>query len=276
MKKNFEDNLLAGGDIMRKTTTIFGENIGKAVALITGLLALLLTFADIAFLNFGTTDFTTELAVMLISSYIIYFSMEDAGERAGRESDDYITARDKYGELRGKVKGDMIEDLREFCLEYTKSELEYRRGILLFDAGYSEEEYKRWKSGEIFSKEALRVFRRIERLKPLKLTPKTLLSEGVRDEGTEIKNPERGKFIRLFMSMLPTTACTLFTASMVITARGELTPSLVIEGIVKLGCLPIIAMRAYATGYGYTKRSQVAWLATKSDILEAFISRECK
>lgn len=273
MSKSFEDGLLSGGELMARGYTLLAENIGKAIAVLTALLAVLLTFADIGFLGIGTTELTTSLAVMLVSSYVIYFSLEDAGERLGRESEEYKAALDALRSVRSRISADMLPSLRQFCLDYTEAELCYRRRAVLMNGGRDEEEYRAWLTGKKVEGEAVRVFRRVKRLKPIHLSPTALLTlGGTRCDG-ELSDPTERRTLGLVVRLIPTTICTLFTASMVITAKAGLTPSVIIEGIVKLGCLPIIGLRGYAQGYAYAREALVGWCESKTRLLTSFLER---
>ena len=85
---NFERALLGTDDVIKRGRDLLINNVGKTVALITLLLACLVTFTDISFYELGTERFTSTLVMMLIASYLMYFSLEDAGERLGEESEE--------------------------------------------------------------------------------------------------------------------------------------------------------------------------------------------
>ena len=50
--------------------------IAKLVAMISGSIAVLVTFTDITFGGLGAKEMTTVLAVLMVSAYLIYFSLE--------------------------------------------------------------------------------------------------------------------------------------------------------------------------------------------------------
>ncbi len=256
---------------MTRGYTLFSENISKAVAILTALIAVLLTFADIGFLGIGTTELTTSLVVMLVSSYVIYFSLLDAGERLGRESEEYRSATERLRALTLRVRGDMLPALRAFCIDYCEAELGYRRRATLLSGGRSEEEYMAWLDGAVCDREAARVFKKAKHLTPISLSPTALLKVGGGTHDGELIDPTRGRLASLILKLIPTTLCTLFTASMLITAKDGLTVSVVIEGLVKLGCLPIIGLRGYLEGYRYAKEALVGWCESKACLLSAFL-----
>jgi hypothetical protein len=273
MKSKLDEGIIEGSELMSRGYALLGENIGKWIAVLTALLALLLTFADVDFLGVGTTELTTSIAVMLISSYVIYFSLLGAGERLGRDDEKFGSAEAAWLQARERVGGEMLPSLRQFCLDYIKKELAFRRRALLLEGGLGEEEYEAWLAGEKMPKEATRLFKRAKRLKPIALTPALLLS-GSKGNASETAPPGRARLISSILRLIPTTACALFTASMAITAKDGLDAGAIIEGIVKLGCLPIIGLRGYIDGYNYASDRESAWNQARARHLEAFLATQ--
>ena len=99
MSDKFENALLGSGDIMRRAGVALINNAGRAVAFITLAVASIVTFTDLSFAGVGTENFTASVLLMLVSSYLIYFSMEDAGEKTGEDSDEYKAAKAAYFSL---------------------------------------------------------------------------------------------------------------------------------------------------------------------------------
>ena len=127
----FDSVLLDTGAAIKKKYTSLISNMGRAVALITLIVAALVTFTDIGFGDLRGEAFTSNLLLMLIASYVIYFSLENAGERLGQESEEYTAAAKKQKELCRLVTGDMIGSLRSFIENYALEELEYRKKMRL-------------------------------------------------------------------------------------------------------------------------------------------------
>ena len=267
----FDEGLLESGNLMRRGYSFLTENSGKAIAILTALIAILLTFTDIALPTVVTDGLTAELCVMLVASYVIYFSLEDSGERLGKESEEYRKREASLSERAAMISGEDIGVLREFCIRYSKEELEYRRRTCLISAGVSREEYDKGEDSAPTAA-ARRAIRRANRMQAVELTPATLLGSVRRGGISELKNPERGKLFSLIVKLIPTTLCMAFTVSMMITAKGGLDAGAVISGIVKLSTLPIIAMRGYVQGYRYATESLLRWLETKEKLLGAFIA----
>lgn len=291
----FEDALLESGSIMRRGYSLIHENSGKLIALITAAIAILLTFAEVGLPNVIGAELGADLMVMLAASYIIYFSIEDAGERLGRECEAYKQAEGLWRERAGRLSAEAIGDLRDFCIRYSRDELNYRRLTALMAAGLTEEEYLaylKWRESGAKSEhggggtpasrttkpphgsKARRALRRISRMKPISLSPATLIGGGAGGSGSELKNPERHKIVRMLVGLLPTTVCMLFTVSMMITAKSGLDAGAVISGIVKLSTLPMIAMRGYSHGYDYSRLTLPAWMETKAKLIDAFLSEQ--
>ena len=266
-----DDALLESGNIMRRGYSFLNENMGKIIALVTAVLAVLLTFTDITLPSLITSELTCELIVMLIASYIIYFSLEDAGEGLGKESVEYVKAREKYIAASESITGDMIGDLRRFTLEYSERELEYRRRTALLAEGFGEDDLENYRAGRIKDKKTARALKRIDKMKPVEISPKSLLGEKVRSSGGELNDPTRHKLCVLLLKLLPSTLCMLFTVSMMISAKSGMDAGEIISGIVKLGTLPIIGLKGYSQGYTYAREVLAGWLDTKTRLLDAFL-----
>ena len=271
MKDSFEVSLLESGQIFKKGYLSIVNNAGRAIAVITLIVSALVLFTDISFAELGGNNFTSTMSVMLLASYLMYFSMEDAGEKLGEESEEYKTSKEKCSKLAEQVSGNDIAALREFCKKYSDEEKEYRRCNFLLRFGYSENDYKKYKTGAEFCKKAKRIFARSDKIKGLPLTPKMLLCSGRNHEKSELSNPERSKLIYMLLKLIPTTVCMIVTVSVMLSTKQNLNAATVIDGIFKLSSLLIIGFRGYSSGYNYTKRTLPIWLDTKSRLLDAFL-----
>lgn len=272
MADKFDTAILDSGDFMRRAGLALLNNAGRAITLITLLVASLVTFTDLSFGGFGTKNFTAVVIIMLLSSYLIYFSMEDTGEKAGEESEEFKCAAKRYNEAREKLSADKMTALREFCKEYSRAELEYRRESLIMSYGESKEDFTAFlDNGCAFSGRRKKIFKKAARLRAVELSPKTLLSRDHVKSKSELSNPELFKLLRLAVKLIPTTLCMLLTVSIIPSIKEDMTASAIIEGILKLSSLPIIAFRGYSAGYFFSRRSRCAWIETKARLLEAFI-----
>lgn len=276
MKNSFENSLLETGEGIKKGYSLLLHNAGKAIALFTGLVAVLTTFTEIGFLEFDLRHLTSSAIIMLVSSYLIFFSLVDAGEKLGKESKEYRAAKTVYLEKREKILGEDMPALRDFCERYSDEEIKFRRQTLLKASGYSYSEYESYKSGTDPSKEAKRVFKKVDRMKPIRLTPGELLNGGKLRGQDEFKNPERWRTAKLIVKLIPSSLCMLFTLNIMLKAKDGLGFAEVAEGLLKLSALPVIALKGYSCGYTYARSDAVFWLETKSRLLEAFISAKTK
>ena len=117
MKNTFDTALLESGELMRRGVRAIVENIGKVVALITLIVTALVLFCDVGFADFQGERFTSTLAIMLIASYLMYFSMYDTGEEAGKRCEEYACAHERYKALSSKIEGKHRGALRTFLTE---------------------------------------------------------------------------------------------------------------------------------------------------------------
>ena len=271
MKDKFENALLESGELMRRGTLTIANNAGRIVAAITVIISALVLFTDIEFADLGTESFTSTLVVMLLASYFMYFSMTDAGESVGAQSEEYKSALKKCVGLSEFISGDMISGLRQFCKKYSEDELNYRRENLIMKYGFGVDEYNAYKNGISYDKRAARIFRRAERLRAISLTPKMLLSHENTRGKSELSNPERLRFMSMSFRLLPSLICMTVTVSVILTTKENLGTQIILDGIFKLFSLILIGLKGYVSGYDYKRRRVSLWLETKARLLDAFI-----
>ena len=104
MKNSVENELLSLGGLMKQGQSYLVSNAGRIVAAITMIIATLITFTNVAFADVSGESFSVTLVVMLISSYLIYFSMESAGEREGECTEEYKNAFLVFSSSRSRRK----------------------------------------------------------------------------------------------------------------------------------------------------------------------------
>ena len=271
---SFDEALLGAGKSIRRGYSFLYDNSGKLIAAIAGVIAIVLTFTEVAMPNVVTAEMTSEIVVLLIASVIIYLSLEDTGERSARAADEYLSAHGEYLKRRDVLRGRSVAELREFCLLYSREELEYRRRTALFEYGITDAEYKSCLAGEAVDKKVRRRAAKIAKMKPLRLEARALLGDEEMRGKSEIRNPEKEKWLRLIIGIAPSILCMLFTVTVMISTKDGMTPSDVIEGIVKLSTLPMIGLKGYSAGYNYVKGPLMLWQRTKCSLIDAFLSGE--
>jgi hypothetical protein len=270
--KDFETGLLDSGEKLRSGIGELLNNMGRAVAIITAIVTVLVTFTDISLAVITEQSFTSSLLLMLCSSYIIYFSLEDAGEHLGEECEEYASAILHYRASREKINGEDIEALRNFCSAYTEKELDFRRRNLLVCYGISYSEYESYIRGTEYEKKNERVLKKAKRMRISELTPATLLTKDKLQNRSELENPEKRKVPTLILKLIPSTVCMAVTLSFILNVKNGLCAADVINGILKLSALPLIGFKGYSYGYSYAKHTRSMWIETKANILDAFLA----
>ncbi len=262
------DELLSDADTTFKSgISSIASNLGKAVAAITLFVASLVTFTDISFGGIQAKGYLAILSVMVMSAYLMYFSLLDVGEKRGEESEEYRAAKERFSATRVKITGDMMPKLRSFCEEYSLKELEARRRYKLMSYGLSEEDRDSLNT----DKRKARIFKRVGRMRSLPLSVRTLLSCEKRSSSSELSNPERGRLFRSFMKLIPSVFCMCVTVSFVLRIKDGMSGADIANGILKLCSLPIIGIRGYTAGIFYSSVTRASWLETKARILESFL-----
>ena len=269
MRNDFDRLVIESGQLIRKGKHRLAENAGKAVALITCAVTVLVTFTDVGLRGAFTEATSTDALLLLISSYLMYFSLSDAGRRSAMESEEFLKARAALDGARQAIAGDRVEELRAFCLSYSRQELDFRRRRALWELGLTEEDATSAKSK--LTRRQKRALARIKRMKAAPVTPATLLGEGGSREAGELTAPMGARARRTLSSLLPSTVCMIFTVSVMLSAKEGLTAVGVAEGLLKLSCLPIIGLRGYSDGYSLALGAELSWIKAKHRLLEAFL-----
>ena len=274
MKSGIDNTLLESAGVIKRGYSALLENAGKTIALITGIVAVLITFTEIGFYDFRTVGFISTVLVLIVAAYIIYFSLEDAGERLGRESDEYRECAKKYEIALSELRTKDIGRLRSFLEEYARAELEFRRKSVLLRYGVSYTDFLEYMNDGKIQRKYRRGARKAKRTKPAPLSPKLLFSKETSGGKSELYNPERGKLSRLLVGILPSTVCMLFTVSVMLGLKDGMTAEFIFESILKLSALPVIGLRGYSAGYKYAKGELTLWVRTKTSLIEAFLNTE--
>ena len=270
MRDGLDMSIVASGALIKKGYSFLIANVGKTVALITLAVTALVSFTEIGFAELTSEGFTSTLIMMLIASYIMYFSLADAGENLGRDSDGYKASLKEYTCLKEQISGDDIGNLRSFCLEYRNAELEYRRANLLFSLGYTEDEYKEYLNGAEMTKTMRKALVRVKKMRRSDLDAASLLSSDNHSK-SELKNPESSRLYNMILRLIPSTVCMLFTVSIMVSLKDNMTGAGVIEALIKLSTLPMIGLKGYSGGYEYVTGSEIGWIETKTRLLDSFI-----
>jgi hypothetical protein len=268
MKSKLEDSILDTSGFMKEAGALLIANAGKLIALAVIMITAALTFTDVSFAAFSLKESLPSLLLLTVSSYVVYFSLEDAGERLGESTEEFTGAKKRYDALRKQVTGNDVEALRGFLDDYSERELLSRRAGLLLYLGISEAELEEDQSNGRVKKAR----RRIARMKPVFLTPRSLLCNERSGRRSELESPERRKLTSLILRLIPSTLCMALTVSVILTAKDGLDSADVLNGILKLSALPIIGFKGYSQGYTFSKHRESAWLHTKSGIIESFLS----
>lgn len=247
---------------------------GWAVAAIALFIAALVTFTEVGFVGGINENVTGTVIVLLITSYLIYFSMEGAGQRLGKRSEEYKKAEAEYREALSHIRPEDIYGLRDFCRDYAERELIFRQEARLMRVGLTYSDYERFTRGEYSGKHVCLLLA-VKRMKPKRLTPQMLLTAAEGGD-TELTRPEGKRLLTTLSKLLPTTVCTFFTGALVLGFKDNLTALTVAEGLVKLSALPIIAFKGYAAGYNYAVGALSVWIGTKTKLLKSFLKTKSR
>ena len=184
---------------------------------------------------------------------------------------EFSEAKNGYSSALSKIKPSDILPLEKFLEERRERELLKRKESYLKCRGYSLEilsqDYKPR------DKDERRARRRAMRIKQHAIRTGMLLERDNANGKIDLYHPTARKLFRIAMKLIPTSACMVFTASVMLNAKGELTAGVMIESLLRLSTLPIVGFRGYAFGYRYTKNTRASQVREKTRILEAYLAQ---
>lgn len=273
--KNFEDTLLAGGELAGRGKRALIEHIGKAIAALALLMAGIFTFTDIGLAEIFSEEFTLQALLFSLCASVIYFSLEGEGESLALLGERGTKADAALTDALERVGADAIGDFAEFLGRYAEDELIYRRKRRLLAYGKSYEEYLSYlDGGKVTLPDRLR-FLRVRAIRPLSLSAEGMLAGGASEKSERVKNPAVCRARRLFGGLIPSLVSLFFTVSVAVSLK-EMGGAEIAEGVFRLAALLGVGLRGYLVGYRYVTEVKLPWLSMKERLIRAFLSAKEK
>lgn len=133
------------------------------------------------------TDLGLEFFILLFCSYGMYACCADGGIKQGYETDLYKASVERFEELKAKIDNTMLSKMNDFCAHYVNEELKQTRmrhlSVACITYDIYLETYAKLGSKEINELTDLtslqkKAVRKANRIRPIKLTPEMILSQG--------------------------------------------------------------------------------------------------
>ena len=240
------------------------SRIGLWISALALLVAVVITFTDVSFLSLSAESLTLKMAIYAAVTVIMFYALEDEGERTGRTESAYKESEKAFLAAKTAVTPAHYGALDGFCERYIEEELSKRRSVFLLSHGIT--------SGDAPLSGALE--RKMKALKPLRISAATLLDPSASPRHSPLESPERHRKCRLAARLLPSLLCSVFGIGIAVGVRAEMTPSAVIEGLFKISALLIVALRGYAVGYLFIGDGEIPFLQAKTRLLEQFLCEQ--
>ena len=240
------------------------SRIGLWISALALLVAVVITFTDVSFLSLSAESLTLKMAVYAAVTVIMFYALEEEGERTGRAESAYKESEKAFLAVKTAVTPAHYGALDEFCERYIEEELSKRRSLFLLSHGITR--------GDAPLPAPLE--RKMKALKPLRVTAATLLDPSATPRHSPLESPERRRKCRLAARLLPSLLCSVFGIGIAVGVRGVMTPSAIIEGLFKISALLIVALRGYAVGYLFIGDAETPFLQAKTRLLEQFLCEQ--
>lgn len=232
---------------------------------------------------FDWTSLGLSFFVLLLCAFSMYVNCSDSGLRAGRASETYKSAKQKYDELKQKIMDNNAQGkLPEFCRNYIENELKSTRTGILTEVGIDYEEYLKSYVGEDkaalkkcsnLSKAQVKAIRIANKVKPIKLTPEMILKRGrgaVQRKPLGIQ-PEKKRGIDYGIKFVKSTLTSILLA--IIGLDVIVSPSWAMFAACMLKLFPVVinGFMGYKSGYENIVVDTVNYINDQTDLMRRFI-----
>ncbi len=216
-------------------------------------------------------------AVVILSCFIMYTSLFDAGHEKAEGSESYEKIRNAYYDARDSARPQM-RALEHFCRTWCEQELEETRRGILERVGLDDEMYLRYRDGGIardewrgLSRMKRRALRQTARLKPLRLHAALLLSGGRSARRAPMLSARPAKIRRTLTALVPTIIGSLITVAVTLESMA-MTPAAIISGILRIFTITWCGVRGFTAGVHAVTEDDTTVLESKTALLSAFLS----
>ncbi len=263
---------------VRKTAKNILSNLGMATAIVTVLFVTGAFFTELEVVGALETLFSPSFFLLLFSSLIMYYALNDTGVGHGKAEKEYLDAKEAYEESTKKAFSCKTQKLPTFCTNLCAEELAEARKSLLLPYGIPYAVYLakyRGKSKkelpETLTRDERSAILRANRLSCQRLTPGMLLDNGT-GNGSRKRyllgmSPNRKRVFRDILILLPTFLSAFFSVSIVFSLIESPSFATFIACMLKVCALLWHGVKGYRTGYLYASRDCVAYFQAKTRLL---------
>ncbi len=217
-------------------------------------------------------------AVVILSCFIMYTSLFDAGHEHAEDGEDYRAVLTAYHAARDAARPH-LRDLEDFCRAWSEEELSESRRHLLDEVGLDISYFVRYRDDTI-PKEEWRCLPRIKRralvraakLKPITLHATMLLSGGRGARRAPMLSTRPARIKRAATALVPTVIGSLITVAVTLESM-EMTPAAIISGILRIFTIVWCGVRGYSTGVRAVSEDDTLVLESKMALLTVFTNR---
>ncbi|MFA5562258.1 MAG: hypothetical protein WDA00_06440 [Eubacteriales bacterium] len=232
--------------------------------------------ADISFDLASLLRFSTDCFVYLLSVYIVFLCVAEAGRQDGYTKGAFTEAAAAYAEIRRQVIPHMPK-LDAFCAAYVRADLAARQKECLLACGLEVEALdacrKLRRLPATLTPRQKRALRRAKNIRPSRLTRERLLYEGGGAVRADPLEPPGRKMVRRSLrALLPTTLCSVFAVQVVFAAKLDPDPrAILLQCLLRVIVLAWSALRGYAAGHQSVTEDTAQFLCRRTELLDQFL-----
>ena len=269
-------SLLLGEGALRQPTRRYA---GIWVGAVTVCVAASVLFCELHFTAAPVEQTVMTAAVMILSCFMMYTSLFEAGHERACEGELYRKRAAAYEEARERVEA-RGEGLDAFCTHYAEEELRRVRGRVLFSAGVDTVIFDAYLDGTLartelraLPRQKRRALRRASRLSPLDICAARLLSADGHTPRGGLVSPARRRVRRTLCALRPTVVGSLVTVA--VSPEGiPMTPEAIAAALLRLFTVVWTGVRGYSAGALAVREDDCASLEGKTNLLLAYLAED--
>ena len=211
----------------------------------------------------------------------MYFSLFETGMDKGASSDAYIALCKRREALfeRYRAEGD-TESIFSFCRAISEKETNEQRRDILLEALTTEKEFEavKVKAPENLTRAERRLLRRMERAKPIRVTPQMLLAEkaGGKHFHAFAYTPAQMRLRRTVLFLVPTALTALFSVSLVFHVIKDPSLDIIVGYIFKLFTLLFNGTKGFRSGFSHVENEKSDYMREQCFWLDEYFARQKK
>ena len=225
----------------------------------------------------ATLGLSLDFLLLFFSSYIMYYSMFETGMDKASAADVFQALCKRRETLfdRYRTEGD-TESIFAFCRAVSEKETHALRRDLLIEHWMTEAELASLQSKppEERTRAEQKLLKRLQRQKPVRITPQMLLAEKANAKHFHAfaHSPAQMRLRRTLLFLIPTALTAIFSVSLVFHVIRDPSIDIIVGYLFKLFTLFFNGMKGFCSGFSHIENEKSDYMREQCFWLDAYFA----